>query len=195
MGNKSPVTKVPGTYGHGIHCYQDILSGLRQPGAQRELSGWGPVLPQGAFWEGITKYPFITSHWGIPEMSYLGPFLDWLLWREMRQFNNNNKIVLIIASTYWPIWFLQTTLLGVRLKLWVRSSIWRAEPCSQLLGHLKVARQHQALLWFSRGNVGAGGGTMWISLFITLQALFTLCWVIFSSYDRRQLPWGVLRLL
>ena len=31
MENKSSVTKLPETYGHGIHCYQDVLSGLRQP--------------------------------------------------------------------------------------------------------------------------------------------------------------------
>lgn len=43
-----------------------------------------------------------------------------------------------MASTYWPISFLQTTVLGIRLKLWVLSCIWRAGPCSQQLGHVKV---------------------------------------------------------
>ena len=61
-----------------------------------------------------------------------------------------------MASTYWPISFLQTTLLGIRLKLWVLSCIWRAGPCSQQLGHVKVTLPVPGSLVVFQGEWGEG---------------------------------------
>lgn len=91
----------------------------------------GQSCPKEPFWADIIKYAFITSQWGIPEMSYLGPFLDWLLWGEMRQLNNNNK-----NSTYYSFYLLaylippnnspwyQTQVVGARLHL----EDWATQP-------------------------------------------------------------------
>lgn len=108
-------------------------------GSKRALwvAGWEQVLPKESFWADVTKYLLITCT--------SGAFLRCLILGLSSTHNTGGKwasstkrMVLIMASTYWPIWFLQTTLLGIRLRLCVLSSIWRAGPCSQKLGHLKV---------------------------------------------------------
>lgn len=164
-------------------------------GSKRALwvAGWEQVLPKESFWADVTKYLLITCT--------SGAFLRCLILGLSLTHNTGGKwasstkrMVLIMASTYWPIWFLQTTLLGIRLRLCVLSSIWRAGPCSQKLGHLKVTLPMPDSPVVFQGEWG-GKGIMWISLSITVQALFILCCVIFSSYDCSHLSWGFLRML
>ena len=157
------------------------------------LSGWlrASPAPKESFWADVTEYPLITSHGGIPEMSYLEPFLDWPPWGKMRQFNTEN-------CTYYGFYLLaylippnnppryQTQAVGALLHL----ESWTMQPAAG------SCKGYAASAGFSCGFPGwVGGGIMWISLSITVQALFILCLAIFSSYDCCHLSWGFLRLL
>lgn len=87
MGMGSTVTKI---YCQGLDNHELKESSLAE----------GQSCPKEPSEKILLNIHLLLHTGGIPEMSYLGPFLDWLLWKEMRQSNNNNKIVLIIASTY-----------------------------------------------------------------------------------------------
>lgn len=105
---------------------------------------------------------------------------------------SSTKGMVIMASTYWFIWYLQTTLLGMRPQVCVSPSMLQSWAVQSAAGPPKGYPARSRLSYgFLRES---GGRIMRMSLSITVQALFILCSVIFS-YDCCHLSWGFLRLL